>query len=172
MKRTLFLAACILLAACAARAQTGTSAGTQPTLQTQSGTTGAASNLQANSPSPSNAASTVTRAIVPSGQGVTGAGGGGFNGASPEAVPCPFGVSLSADLTAFGCASDPLGAPTYQVPAEAGATAAIKAPPGFNARSTATSAAANSTSSSSCEGATSSRVGNAGASEIFGSGNC
>jgi hypothetical protein len=71
--------------------------------------------------SPTNAASTVTGAVVPSGQGATGATGGGFSIQAPVLVPCPFGVSLSAALTAFGCASDPLGAPTYQIPAEAGA---------------------------------------------------
>jgi len=71
--------------------------------------------------SPTNAASTVTGAVVPSGQGATGATGGGFSILAPVLVPCPFGVSLSAALTAFGCASDPLGAPTYQIPAEAGA---------------------------------------------------
>jgi len=71
--------------------------------------------------SPTNAASTVTGAVVPSGQGATGATGGGFSILAPALVPCPFGVSLSAVLTAFGCASDPLGAPTYQIPVEAGA---------------------------------------------------
>ena len=71
--------------------------------------------------SPTNAASTVTGAVVPTGQGATGATGGGFSIQAPVLVPCPFGVSLSAALTAFGCASDPLGAPTYQIPAEAGA---------------------------------------------------
>jgi hypothetical protein len=70
---------------------------------------------------PTNAASTVTGAVVPSGQGATGATGGGFSILAPVLVPCPFGVSLSAALTAFGCASDPLGATTYQIPAEAGA---------------------------------------------------
>ena len=71
--------------------------------------------------SPTNAVSTVTGAIVPSGQGVTGATGGSFSTVAPVAVPCPFGVSLSANLTAFGCASDPLSAPTYQISAGAGA---------------------------------------------------
>jgi hypothetical protein len=57
--------------------------------------------------SPTNTASTVTGAIVLSGQGVTLATGGGFSPFLPVLVPCPFGVSLSAILTAFGCASDP-----------------------------------------------------------------
>jgi hypothetical protein len=43
-----------------------------------------------------------------------------FSSVAPVKVPCPFGVSLSANLTAFGCASDPLSAPTYHVPAEEG----------------------------------------------------
>jgi hypothetical protein len=81
--------------------------------------------------SPTNAASTVTGAVVPSGQGATGATGGGFSIQAPVLVPCPFGVSLSAALTSFGCASDPLGAPTYQVPAEAGAV--ITGPVGIGA---------------------------------------
>ena len=68
--------------------------------------------------SPTNAVSTVTGAIVPSGQGVTGATGGSFSTVAPVAVPCPFGVSLRANLTAFGCASDPLGARTYQISAD------------------------------------------------------
>jgi hypothetical protein len=81
--------------------------------------------------SPANAASTVTGAVVPSGQGATGATGGGFSIQAPVLVPCPFGVSLSAALTAFGCASDPLSAPTYQIPAEAGAV--ITRPVGIGA---------------------------------------
>ena len=81
--------------------------------------------------SPTNAASTVTGAVVPSGQGATGATGGGFSIQAPVLVPCPFGASLSAALTAFGCASDPLGAPTYQIPAEAGAV--ITGPVGIGA---------------------------------------
>jgi hypothetical protein len=82
---------------------------------------GVSANTHAQVNSPTNAASTVTGAVVPSGQGATGATGGGFSIQAPVLVPCPFGVSLSAALTAFGCASDPLGAPTYQIPAEAGA---------------------------------------------------
>jgi len=80
--------------------------------------------------SPTNTVSTVTGAIVPSGRGVTGATGGSVSTVAPVAAPCPFGVSLSANLTAFGCASDPLGAPTYQIPAEAGATAVTMRPVG------------------------------------------
>src|SRR6516225_5992447 len=93
--------------------------------------------------SPTNTVSTVTGAIVPSGRGVTGATGGSVSTVAPVAVPCPFGVSLSANLTAFGCASDPLGAPTYQI--SAGAGIVITGPTGFtpnatsNAKSNATS---------------------------------
>ena len=107
--------------------------------------------------SPTNAASTVTGAIVPSGQGVTFATGGPF---VPVPLPCPFGVSLSAALTAFGCASDPLGAPTYQIPAEAGAV--ITGPVGIganaqtvtpNATSGAGGAGGGVSSSAGCVGA-------------------
>jgi hypothetical protein len=79
---------------------------------------------------PTNAASTVTGAIEPSGLGATGATGGSSIGAPVVAVPCSFGVSASADLTAFGCASDPLGASTYQIPAETGARAVTMVPTG------------------------------------------
>jgi hypothetical protein len=120
--------------------------------------------------SPTNAASTVTGAIVPSGQGATGATGGSFSTIPPVAVPCPFGVSLSANLTAFGCASDPLGAPTYQVPAEAGATAV-----GTNAQTVTPNAASGAggagggvSSSARCLGAIPSTAGNAGGGDLFG----
>jgi hypothetical protein len=82
------------------------SAGTQPSPQV-SAQTGAQVN------SPTNAVYTATGAIVPSGQAVTAATGGSFIPFTSVAVPCPFGVSLSTDLTAFGCASDPLDASTY-----------------------------------------------------------
>ena len=129
--------------------------------------------------SPTNAVSTVTGAIVPSGQGVTGATGGSFSAVAPVAVPCPFGVSLGANLTAFGCASDPLGAPTYQFPAEAGATAVTTAPVGSigtnaqtvtpNATSGAAGAGGGVSSSAGCLGAIPSTAGSAGAGDLFGS---
>ncbi|HWX32868.1 MAG TPA: hypothetical protein VNZ53_36235, partial [Steroidobacteraceae bacterium] len=101
-----------------------------------------------------------TGAVVPSGQGATGVTGGGFSIQAPVLVPCPFGVSLSAALTAFGCASDPLGAPTYQIPAEAGAV--ITGPVGIganaqtvkpNATSGAGGAGGGVSSSAGCVGA-------------------
>ena len=111
--------------------------------------------------SPTNAASTVTDAIVPSGQGVTFATGGGFSPFAPVLVPCPFGVSLSATLTAFGCASDPLSAPTYQI--SAGAGGVITGPVGSisanaqtvtpNATSGAAGAGGGVSSSAGCVGA-------------------
>jgi hypothetical protein len=123
--------------------------------------------------SPTNAVSTVTGAIVPSGRGVTGATGGSFSTVAPVAVPCPFGASLSANLTAFGCASDPLGAPTYQISADAGATAVTTAPVGRiganaqtvtpNATSGAGGAGGGVSSSAGCLGAI-----NAGARDLFG----
>lgn len=126
--------------------------------------------------SPTNAASTVTGAIVPSGQAVTGATGGNFSTVAPVAVPCPFGVSLSANLTAFGCASDPLGAPTYQI--SAGAGAVITGPVGSvsanaqtvtpNATSGAGGAGGGVSSSAGCLGAIPSTARNAGAGDLFG----
>jgi len=121
--------------------------------------------------SPTNAASTVTGAILPSGQGVTGATGGGFSSFVPVPVPCPFGVSLSAILTAFGCASDPLGAPTYQISAEAGAVitgpVGSTSPNGRTVTSNATSGAGGAgggvSSSAGCLSAI-----NAGARDLFG----
>jgi hypothetical protein len=117
-----------------------------------------------------NAASTVTGAIVPSGLGATGVTGGNFSTIPPVAVPCPFGVSLIANLTAFGCASDPLGAPTYRIPAEAGATAV-----GTNVRTVtpnATSGAGGAgggvSSSARCPGAIPSTAGNASGGALFG----
>ena len=126
--------------------------------------------------SPINAASTVTGAIVPSGQAVTPATGGGFSPFVPVLVPCPFGVSLSAIPTAFGCASDPLGAPTYQFPVAAGATAVTTAPVGSigtnaqtvtpNATSGAAGAGGGVSSSAGCPGAIPSTAGSAG--DLFG----
>ncbi|MFH0302971.1 hypothetical protein AAFX91_38595 [Bradyrhizobium sp. 31Argb] len=172
MKRMLILAVPLWLGVSAAtHAQVSSSVGTQPTPQV-SAQTGAQVN------SPTNAVSTVTGAIVPSGQGVTGATGGSFSSVAPVAVPCPAGVSLSANLTAFGCASDPLGAPTYQIPAEAGATAVTTGPVGGigantqtvtpNATSGAGSAGGGASSSSRCLGAIPSTAGNAGSADLFG----
>jgi hypothetical protein len=92
------------------------------------------------------------------------------------AVPCPFGVSLRANLTAFGCASDPLSAPTYQIPAETGVVTAVTIVPvggiGANAQTAppnATSGAGGGVSSSArCLGAMSSTAGNTGATAFFG----
>ncbi len=119
--------------------------------------------------SPANAVSTVTGAIVPSGQGVTGATGGSFSAVAPLAVPCPFGVSLSANLTAFGCASDPLSTPTYQI--SAGAGVVITGPVGVtpNATSGAGGAGGGVSSRAGCLGAIPSTAGNAGAGDLFGS---
>jgi hypothetical protein len=173
MKQILAIAVILWLGVSApAKAQVSSSVGTQPNPQA-SIQTGAQVNA------PTNAASTVTSAIVPSGQGVTGATGGGFGTIAPVAVPCPFGVSLSANLTAFGCASDPLGAPTYQIPAEAGATAVTTGPIGSigtNARTitpNSTSGAGGTgggvSSSARCLGAIPSTAGGAGAGNFFGS---
>lgn len=50
------------------------------------------------------------------------------------ATPCPFGETLSADLTAFGCASDPLAPQTYQFSSDVRASAPTIAPaPGIGA---------------------------------------
>jgi len=92
------------------------------------------------------------------------------------AVPCPFGVSLRANLTAFGCASDPPSAPTYQIPAEAGATPVTMVPVGgigANAQTAtppnATSGAGGGVSSSArCVGAMPSMADNTGATGFFG----
>ena len=126
--------------------------------------------------SPTNAASTVTGAVVPSGQGATGVTGGGFSIQAPVLVPCPFGASLSAALTAFGCASDPLGAPTYQIPAEAGAVitgpVGSTSPNGRTVTSNATSGAGGAgggvSSSAGCLGAIPSTAGGAGAAIMSG----
>ena len=101
-----------------------------------------------------------------------------FSAVAPVAVPCPFGVSLGANLTAFGCASDPLGAPTYQFPAVAGATAVTTAPVGSigtnaqtvtpNATSGAAGAGGGVSSSAGCLGAIPSTAGSAGAGDLFG----
>ena len=128
--------------------------------------------------SPSNAASTVTGSVVPSGQGATGATGGGFSILAPVLVPCSFAVSLSATLTAFGCASDPLSAPTYQIPAEAGAV--ITGPVGSNAKTVTPNAASGAggagggfSSSARCLGAIPTTAGSVGTGDLFGgSGGC
>jgi len=120
--------------------------------------------------SPTNAVSTVTGAIVPSGQGVTGATGGSFSSVAPVAAPCPFGVSLSANLTAFSCASDPLGAPTYQI--SAGVGVVITGPVGSVSANAQTSGAGGAgggvSSRAGCLGAMPSTAGNAGAGDLFG----
>ena len=126
--------------------------------------------------SPINAPSTLTGAIVPSGQGVPLATGGGFSPFVPVQLPCPFGVSLSAILTAFGCASDPLSAPTYQI--SAGAGVVMSGPVGSisaNAQTvtpTATSGAGGVggrvSSNAGCLGAISSAAGSIGADDLFG----
>ena len=100
-----------------------------------------------------------------------------FGAVAPVAVPCPFGVSLSANLTAFGCGSDPLGAPTYQFPV-AGATAVTTAPIGSigasaqtvtpNAASGAAGAGGGVSSRTGCLGAIPSTAGGADAGDLFG----
>jgi hypothetical protein len=170
MKRMFVLAVSLWLGLSAtAHAQVSLSVGTLPTPQV-SAQTGAQVN------SPTNAASTVTGAIMPSGQGVTFATGGGYSPFAPALVLCPFGVSPSASPTAFGCASDPLSAPTYQISAGAGVVAtgpvgsisanAQAATP--NAASGAAGAGVGSSSSPRCLGAIPSMAGNAGAGDLFG----
>jgi hypothetical protein len=129
--------------------------------------------------SPTSAASTVTGAIVPSGEAATLATGGGL---SPfESVPLlcafgPSGVSLSVMLTPFlSCASDPLSA-TYQTSAAPGVvitgpvgSISAKAPTATpNATSGAGSAGGGVSSSVSCLGAIPSMAGSVGASDLFG----
>jgi hypothetical protein len=126
--------------------------------------------------SPTNAASTVTGAIVPSGQAVNLATGGGFSPFLPVLVPCPFGVSLSAIPTAFGCASDPLGAPTYQI--SAGAGVVITEPVGSTSANAQTvtpkvtsgagGAGGGVSSSAGCLGAIPSTASSVGAGDLFG----
>ena len=167
----IFAAAAVWLSVSAiARAQVSSSAGTQPPPQVSAQTS-----TQVNSPT--NAVSTMTGAIVPSGQGATGARGGSSSTVAPVAAACSFGVSLRADLTAFGCASDPLSAPTYQIPAEAGATAVTTGPvDGFGAKAQTvtpnTTSSAGSTggvsSSARCLGAIPSMAGNTSATNLFG----
>jgi hypothetical protein len=123
-----------------------------------------------------NAPSTLTGAIVPSGQGVTLATGGGFSPFVPLQMPCPFGISLSAVLTAFGCASDPLGAPTYQI--SAGAAAVMTGSVGNisanaqavtpNATSGAGGVGGGVSSRAGCLGAIPSTAGTVGADDLFG----
>src|ERR1700740_531812 len=144
MKRMLILAVTLWLGVSAtAHAQVSSTVGAQPNPQVSAQTS-----AQGNSP-----ANTVFRAVA------------------PVAVPCPFGVSLSANLTAFGCASDPLGAPTYQFPAEAGATAVTTVTP--NATSGAAGAGGGVLSSAGCLAAIPSTAGSAGAGDLFaGIGRC
>jgi hypothetical protein len=152
-----------------AHAQVSSSVGTQPNPQVSAQTS-----AQVNSPT--NPVYTPTGTIVPSSQEVTSATGGSFSTIAPVAVPCPFGVSLSANLTAFGCASDPLGAPTDQILAEAGTTAVTTGPVGGigtnaqpvapNATSGAAGAGSGVSSSARCLGAIPSTAGSAG--DLFG----
>jgi hypothetical protein len=166
MKRTFILPVVLWLGASAmAHAQVSSPAGTQSNPQTSAQT-----NAQ------TNAVSTVTGAIIPSGQGATGATGGSFNTVAPAATPCAAGTSLSADLTAFGCASDPLSAPTYQIPPEAGATAVTIGPTGGTSGGAQTTtsngtsgAGAGNSSSVRCLGAIPLTTGNGGAGDLFGS---
>ena len=121
-------------------------------------------------------ASTATGATVPFGQAATFAPGGGFSPLAPVLVPCPFGVSFSAILTAFGCASDPLGAPTYQI--SAGAGVVTTGPVGsvstnpqtvtLNATSGAGGVGGGVASSAGCVGAIPSTAGSIGAGNLFG----
>jgi hypothetical protein len=163
MKRAFILAITLWLGASAmAHAQVSSPAGTQSNPQTSAQT-----NAQ------TNAVSTVTGAIIPSGQGATGATGGSFSTIAPAATPCAFGTSLSANLTAFGCASDPLSAPTYQIPPEAGATPVTMVPTGGGGAQTTTSNATSGagtgvSSSARCQGAILSIAANAGAGDLFG----
>src|ERR1700722_27935 len=159
MKRMLILAVTLWLGVSAtAHAQVSSSVGAQPNPQV-SAQTSAQVNPPANTP-----ANTPVNTV--------------FSAVAPVAVPCPFGVSLSANLTAFGCASDPLGAPTYQFPAEAGATVVTTAPVGSiganaqtltpNATSGAAGAGGGVSSSAGCLGAIPSTAGSAGAGDLFG----
>jgi hypothetical protein len=151
MKRMLILVVTLWFGVSAtAHAQVSLSVGTQPNPQVSAQTS-----AQVNSP-----ANTV------------------FSAAAPVAVPCPSGVSLSANLTAFGCASDPLGVPTYQIPAVVGVTAVITAPVGSiganaqtvtpNATSGAAGAGGGSSSSAGCLGAIPATAGSVDAGDLFG----
>jgi hypothetical protein len=129
--------------------------------------------------SPTDAASTVTGAIVPPGEAATLATGGGLSPFVSVPLLCPFGpsgVSLSVMLTPFfGCASDPLSA-SYQMSAAPGVV--ITGPAGSisanartatpNATSGAGSAGGGVSSSVSCLGAIPSMAGSVGASDLFG----
>jgi hypothetical protein len=101
-----------------------------------------------------------------------------FGAVAPVAVPCPFGVSRSANPTAFGCASDPLDVPTYQIPTVAGVTAVTTAPVGSivahaqtvtpNATSGAAGAGGGVSSNAGCLDAIQSTAGSADAGDLFG----
>jgi hypothetical protein len=132
--------------------------------------------VSATSPAQVNAPSALTGGVVPSGEGVTLATGGGFSPFVPTQLPCPFGVSLSAILTAFGCASDPLSSPTYQI--SAGAGVVMTGPVGSisanaqtvtaNATSGAGNAGGGVSSRAGCLGAIPSTVGSVGTDDLFG----
>jgi hypothetical protein len=154
MKRMLILVVTLWFDVSAtAHAQVSPSAGTQPNPEVSAQTS-----AQINSP-----ANTV------------------FSSVAPVAEPCPFGVSLSANLTAFGCASDPLGTATYQFPV-AGVTAVTTAPVGGiganaqtvtpNAASGAAGAGSGLSSRAGCLGAIPSTAGSADAGDRFGNGPC
>jgi hypothetical protein len=136
--------------------------------------TSATARAQANSAT--NAASTVPGAIVPFGQELSFAAGGDFNPLAPVPVPCPFGSSLSASLTAFGCASDPLSAPTYQISAGvgvviAGPVGSVSATPQTvtpNATSGPGGAGGGVSSRVGCLGTIPSTAGSVGAGDLFG----
>ena len=119
-----------------AHAQVSSTVGAQPNPQVSAQTS-----AQVNSP-----ANTVFTAVV------------------PVAVPCPFGVSLSANPTAFGCASDPLGAPTYQIPVEAGAV--IAGPVGSLGVANAQTIKSNATGAGGAGGGVSSSAGCVGAGDF------
>jgi hypothetical protein len=129
--------------------------------------------------SPTDAASTVTGAIVPPGEAATLATGGGLSPFVSVPLLCPFGpsgVSLSVMLTPFfGCASDPLSA-SYQMSAAPGVV--ITGPAGSisanartatpNATSGAGGAGGGVSSSAGCLGAIPSTAGSVGAGDLFG----
>jgi hypothetical protein len=128
--------------------------------------------------SPTDAASTVIGAIVPSGEAATLATGGGLSPFVSVPLLCPFGpsgASLSVMVTPFfSCASDPMSA-TYRA---AGPGVVITGPVGSisanaptatpNATSGAGSAGGGVSSSVSCLGAIPSMAGSVGASDLFG----
>jgi hypothetical protein len=118
--------------------------------------------------SPTDAASTVTGAILPSGQGVNLATGGGFSPFVPLQLPCPFGLSLSAVLTAFGCASEISAGAVVVMSGPAGSISANAQTVTPRATSGAGGAGGGVSSSAGCLGAIPSTAGNVGAGDLFG----